>query len=321
MRFLLVAILYGTLVFQNVSAADVWPSKPIKMVITFPPGGSTDITGRLIADKLRVELATPVVVENRAGAGGNIGADSVAKSAPDGYTLLMSTSSHVTNISLYKKLPYDFTKDLTPVSTIAFIPNVLVVNPNFIKVNTLQEFIKFAKEKTGPKINYGTGGAGTSQHLSNALFNSMIRVQMEHIPYKGGAPATVALLAGEVQMICAPLIEVLSFITSGKVKPLGVTTKNRSALLPDVPAIGEFLPGYEVALWNAIMAPAGTPPEIVDKLNAAILKLLADPEVKDKLAKQGSEPSGKTPAEFKQFIASETQKWAELVKISGARVE
>ena len=321
MRSLLLAILYGTLVFQNVLAAEVWPSRPIKLVVTFPPGGSTDVTGRVIAEKLRAALGASVVVENRAGAGGNIGADAVAKSAPDGYTLLMATSSHVTNISLYKSLPYDFIKDFAPVSTIAFIPNVLVVNPNFIKTNTLQEFIKLAKDKGGSKLNYGTGGSGTSQHLSNALFNSMIGVEMEHIPYKGGAPTTVALLAGEIQVVCAPLIEVLSHITSGKLKPLGVTTKDRSALLPDVPAIGEILPGYEVALWNSILAPAGTPPEIVDKLNAGILKVLADPEVKDKLAKQGSEPSGKTPAEFRQFIATEIPKWAEIVRISGAHVE
>ncbi|GAA4341392.1 tripartite tricarboxylate transporter substrate binding protein [Pigmentiphaga soli] len=315
------ALLYGALALQGAAAADAWPSKPIKLVVTFPPGGSTDVTGRLIADKLRGELGQSVVVDNRAGAGGNIGADVVAKSPPDGYTLLMATSSHITNISLYKTLPYDFMKDFEPVSTIAFIPNVMVINPSFLKVGSLQEFIAYAKNLKDTKLNFATGGSGTSYHLSNATFNAMTGIDMEHIPYKGGAPAVTALLGGEVQVIFAPLIEVLPHIQAGKLKPLGVTTRNRSSLLPDVPAIGEVLPGYEVALWNAIMAPAGTPKDIVDKLDKAILKVLADPDVKKKLAEQGSDPSGKTPEEFKAFIATEIPKWAKLVKLSGAQAE
>lgn len=323
MKIALLAALCGTLLLahQNASAADPWPSKPIRMVVTFPPGGSTDITARLVADKLQKELGAAFVIDNRAGAGGNIGADVVAKSPPDGYTVLMSTSSHIANISLYKSMPYDFVKELSPVSTVAFIPNVMVVNPNFVKAQTVQEFIQYAKEQKGGKLNFATGGAGTSYHLSTAMFTSMAGIDMQHIPYKGGAPAVVALLSGEVQVIFAPLIEVLPHIQAGKLKALGVTTKNRSLLLPDVPAIGEVLPGYEVALWNAIMVPAGTPPEIVTKLNAALVKVLAQPDTKQKLLEQGSDPSAKTPAEFKAFIDSEIVKWAKIVSISGARAD
>ena len=303
-------------------AADPWPANPLKLVVTFPAGGSTDVAARLIADKLRVELGRAVLVDNRAGAGGNIGAEFAAKSAPDGYTLLMATSSHVTNRSLYKNLGYDFVSDFAPVSRVAFVPNILVVNPSQVKVNTLAEFIKFVKDGSNKqRLNYGTGGSGTSHHLATALFNSMTQVEMEHVPYKGGAPAAAALLGGQVQVVFAPLVEVLSFIESGKVKALGVTTRQRSSLFPDLPAIGEVLPGYEVALWNGILVSAATPADVIGKLNGAVVKALAQPDVKKRFAEQGSDPSGTTPAEFKQFIAGELDKWARIVKLSGAKVE
>jgi len=305
--------------FAFPALADTWPSKPIKLVVPYPPGGSTDVTARVIADGLRPLLGQSVVIDNRPGAGGNIGGEAVAKSAPDGYTFLMATSTHVTNMSLYKNLPYDFVQDLTPVAQTAFIPNVLVVRAD-LPVGNLAEFIAYVKSGQHP-VNYGTAGNGSSQHLSSALFNSMVQGNMVHVPYKGGAPATADLLAGQIQCYFGPLVEVLPHIKGGKVKALGITTKKRSPLLPEVPAIGEVLPGYEVALWNGILAPAKTPAEIVNKLNEAIVKVLNQADVKARLAEQGSEPVGNSPAEFKQFIAGEVGKWKELVRISGAKVE
>jgi tripartite-type tricarboxylate transporter receptor subunit TctC len=299
--------------------ADTWPSRPIKLVVPYPPGGSTDVTARVIAENLRPLLGQSVVVDNRPGAGGNIGAEAVAKSAPDGYTLLMATSTHVTNMSLYKNLPYDFVQDLAPVSQITFIPNVLVVGAN-LPVGNLAEFIAYVKSGKYT-VNYGTAGNGSSQHLSSALFNSMVAGNMVHVPYKGGAPATADLLAGQIQAYFGPLVEVLPHIRGGKVKALGITTKKRSPLLPEVPTIAEALPGYEVALWNAILAPARTPADIVNKLNEAIVKVLNQADVKARLAEQGSEPVGNSPAEFRQFIAAEVGKWKELVRISGAKIE
>lgn len=302
--------------------ADAWPSNAIKLVVTFAAGGATDVTARLIADKLRPDLGQSIIVDNRPGAGGNIGADFAAKAPADGYTLLMATSSHVTNRSLYKNLPYDFVRDLAPVSRIAFVPNLLVVNPAQIRAGNLAEFIKLVKDTGGKtKLNYGSGGSGTSQHLSTALFNNMIGVEMEHIPYKGGAPAVAALLGEQIQVIFAPMVEVLAHVEAGKLKGLGVTTRQRSSRYPDIPAIGEVLPGYEVALWNGIMVPANTPADIVSKLNGAIVKALNQADIKQRLAEQGSDPAGTSPAEFRQFIASEVGKWAKLVQISGAKVE
>jgi tripartite-type tricarboxylate transporter receptor subunit TctC len=298
------------------ASADAWPSNPIKLVVTFPAGGSTDVAARL------VDLGRPVLVDNKPGAGGNIGADFVAKAPADGYTLLMATSSHVTNRTLYKSLPYDFLQDLAPVSRIAFVPNMLVVNPSSIHANNLAEFIKLVKDPNNKsRLNYGSGGNGTSHHLATALFNALLGVEMEHVPYKGGAPAAAALLGGQVQVLFAPLVEVQAFIDAGKLKALGVTTKQRSSLYPDIPAIGEVVTGYEVALWNGILVPAATATDIVGKLNGAIARALAQADIKQRLAEQGSEPAATSPAEFRQFIAAEVGKWAKLVQISGAKVD
>ena len=307
------ALLLGT------AFAESWPSKPIRLVVPYPPGGSTDITARVVADNLRPLLGQPVVIDNRPGAAGNIGAEAVARSAPDGYTLLMATSTHATNPSLYKSLPYDFAQDFAPVSQVTFIPNLLVVNPG-IPAASLAEFIAYVKSGRHA-VNYGSAGNGSSQHLSAALFNSMVGGNMVHVPYKGGAPATADLLAGQIQAIFAPLVEVISHVKAGKLTALGITTRKRSALLPDVPAIGEVLPGYEVALWNGILAPAKTPAEAVNRLNESIVKVLNQPEIRARLAEQGSEPVGNSPAEFRQFIDSEIGKWKTLVKLSGARAE
>jgi tripartite-type tricarboxylate transporter receptor subunit TctC len=305
--------------FSCAALAEPWPTKPIRLVVPYPPGGSTDITARVVADNLRPLLGQPVVIDNRPGAAGNIGAEAVAKSAPDGYTLLMATSTHATNPSLYKSLPYDFVKDLAPVSQVTFIPNLLVVGPK-VPAASLAEFIAYAKGTANP-VTYGSAGNGSSQHLSGALFNSMVSGSMVHVPYKGGAPATADLLAGQIQAVFAPLVEVISHVKAGKLTALGITTRKRSPLLPDVPAISEALPGYEVALWNGILAPARTPAEIVTRLNEAIVRVLPQPDVKGRLAEQGSEPVGSAPGDFRQFIEAETEKWRTLVRISGARAE
>lgn len=301
------------------AAAQDWPTKPITLIVPFGPGGSTDITARLVADKLRTVLGQPVVVDNRGGAGGNIGAAAVAKAEPDGYTLLMATSTHVTNPSLYKSLSYDVLKDLTPVSQIAFIPNMLVVNKD-LPVKTLQDFVDYVKQNKGP-VNYGSSGNGTSQHLSGALFNNIANGKMVHVPYKGGGAAALDLLAGQIQAYFAPLAEVVSYIDAGKVRALGVTTKERSDRYPDVQAINEVLPGYQLALWNGFLAPANTPAPIIEKISAGIRQILKDPEVQKKLAEQGSTPVGSTPEEFRKFMVAEVPTWGHLVKISNARVD
>lgn len=295
-----------------------WPTKNITLVVPFTSGGSTDITARLLAERLQAELGQPVLVDNRGGAGGNIGAGIVAKAAPDGYTLLMATSTHVANKTLYKNLPYDVQKDLAPVTQVAFIPNMLVVNSDF-PAKTLPEFVKHVKETNTP-IHYGSSGVGTSQHFAGSLFQHMTNGKMTHVPYKGGGAAIADLLGGQIQAYFAPLAEVVSYIESGKFRALGITTNARSQRFPQVQAINEVLPGYEIALWNAIMVPANTPPEIINKLNATLKKILQDPAVQKKLAEQGSNPVVSSPEEFKKFISTEVNKWAELVQISGATV-
>jgi tripartite-type tricarboxylate transporter receptor subunit TctC len=301
------------------SHAAEWPEKPISLVVPLAPGGSTDTTARLLAQKLGDVLGQRVVVENKAGAGGNIGAAFVARAPADGYTLLMHTSTVATNVTLYKDMGFDLRKDLIPVSQVALIPNVLMVN-NDVPAKTLKEFVDYVKQKKAA-VNFGSAGNGTSQHLSGALFNSMAGGDMTHVPYKGGAPANADLLSGQIQAVFSPLVEVLPFIESGRLRPLGITTSKRSARVPNVPAVAEVLPGYEVVLWNGVFAPAGTPPDVVNKLNAGIRKVLQDPAVLKTLADQGSTPVGNSPEEFRQVLATEIDKWGKLVKLSGARVD
>lgn len=313
----LIAIFVSSFWIGGAFAQSDWPQKPITLVVPLSPGGSTDITARLIAQKLKAQLGQNVVVDNKPGAGGNIGAQFVVNAPSDGYTLLMATSTLATNMSLFKNLTFSLQKDLVPVSQIALIPNVLMVSPE-MPAKDLNEFIKLAQQK---ELFYGSAGNGTSQHLSGALFNSMIKGKMTHVPYKGGAPANADLLAGQIQLVFSPLVEVLPFIDSDKLRPLGVTTKARSSRIPNVPAIDEVLPGYEVVLWNGILAPAKTPELIINKLAAAIKKVINDPEVQKTFAEQGSKGVGSTPAEFRDLIAVEIPKWARLVQISGAKVE
>ncbi len=296
-----------------------WPTRPITMVVPFAAGGSTDITARMLAEKLGPILGQSVVVENKPGAAGNIGAAFVARAQPDGYTILLHTSTLTANVSLYKNMGLNVQKDLIPVSQVALIPNVLMVNNNF-QAKTLAEFVEIVKQKKVP-VNYGSSGSGASNHLAGVLFNNMVGGEMVHVPYKGGSLANNDLLAGQVQAVFSPMVEVLGYLDSGKLRPLAVTTKTRSSRIPNAPAIAEILPGYEIVLWNGIFAPAATPPAIVNKLSSAIQTVMKDPAVLKKLEEQGSTALGGTPADFKKVVDAEIPKWAELIKMSGAKVD
>ena len=296
------------------------PDKPLRLVVPFAAGGSTDISARLVGQALAERLGQTVVVDNRAGAAGNIGAEVVARAEPDGYTLIMATSStHATNAALYRKLSFNPVRDFTPISQIAFIPNLLVVNPE-LPVNSVAELVAYAKAKPG-QLNYGSGGAGSSLHLAAAVFAQRAGIDMVHVPYRGGAPVAADLVSGKLQLSFSPLVEVLQQVRAGKLRALGVTTARRSALLPDKPAISEVIPGYEVALWNGIMGPAGLPAPVVARLGSELVTIVGSPEMRARLAEQGSDPVGSTPQDFTAFVAAEQAKWAELVRISGATVD
>ena len=302
-------------------SAQAYPTKPIRIVVPFPAGGTTDVLARAAAQKLAETLGQPAVVDNRPGAGGNIGAELVAKSAPDGYTLLMGTvGTHAINPGLYPKLPYDHVKDFAPVILVAGVPNVLVINPA-LPVNSVPELIAYAKANPG-KLNFASSGNGTSIHLSAELFKTIAGVQMTHVPYKGSAPALQDLVGGQVQLMFDNLPSSLALIKGGKLKALAVTSGARAAALPDVPTLAESgLPGFEASSWFGLLAPTGTPSSVIAKLNGEIAKWLATPEAKEKLLAQGANAAGGTAEEFAQFIAAETAKWQKVVKESGAKVD
>jgi tripartite-type tricarboxylate transporter receptor subunit TctC len=290
------------------------------MIVPFAAGGSSDLTARLVAEALTQRMGQSVVVENRAGAGGNIGAEVVARAAPDGHTLLFSTSStHATNPALYRNLPFDPLRDFAPISQVAFIPNLFVVHPD-VPAHTPAELIALAKARPGT-LNYGSAGPGTSQHLAAALFAAKAGIDVQHVPYRGGAPAVTDLIGAKIQFMASPLVEVIEHVRSGRLRALAITTTRRSPLLPQTPTMAETLPGYEVALWNGLLAPAGTPPDAVRRYAQETQAALRTAEMRDRLAQQGSEPVGSGPEEFARFIAAEIPKWAELVRISGASAE
>jgi len=301
--------------------APAYPTKPIRLVVPFPAGGATDILAREVAKHLTDAWGQSVVVDNRPGAGGNIGSELVAKAAPDGYTLEMGTvGTHAINASLYSKMPYDHVKDFVPVILVAGVPNVLEVNPA-LPVNSVQELIAYAKANPG-KLNFASSGSGTSIHLSGELFKVMTGVQMTHVPYKGSAPALQDLIGGQVQLMFDNLPPSLPQIKAGKLRALAVTSAGRAPALPDTPTVAEAgLPGFEASSWFGVLAPAGTPPEIVNKLNAEIAKWLASPGAKEKLANVGANIAGGTPEDFARHIQAETTKWAKVVKESGAKVD
>ena len=305
----------------TVASAQGYPNRTIRLVVPFPAAGTTDILARAAAQKLTEAFGQSVVVDNRPGAAGNIGSDLVAKSAPDGYTLLMGTvGTHAINPSLYSKMPYDHVKDFVPVVLVAGVPNVLVVNPA-LPVNSVADLIKLAKDKPG-QINFASSGSGTSIHLSGELFKTMAGVDITHVPYKGSSPALVDLIGGQVQIMFDNLPSALPQIKAGKLRAIAVTSLKRAPVLPDVPTISESgLPGFEASSWFGVLAPAGTPAPIVARINAEINKWLQSAEAREKLLSQGAEAAGGTPEQFAHHIRAESEKWAKVVKASGAKVD
>ena len=301
--------------------AQSFPSKPVKLVVPFPPGGSLDNVGRLLAQKLSEAWGQQVVVENKPGAGGNVGADAVAKSPADGYTVVMGAlSTHAVNPSLYAKMPYDAVKDFAPISLVAITPNVLIVNAA-TPVNSVRDMIAFAKANPG-KVNFGSGSNGSAGHLAGELFKMETGTDVAHIPYKGGAPALQALLAGDTQFMFDNLANAMAQVKGGKVRAIAVTTAQRSKLAPELPTMAEAgMPGFDISTWFGLLAPAGTPPDVIAKWNAEVVKALNAPDVREKMLAQGAEPAPTTPAEFTAFIAKEREKYAKIVKASGAKVD
>ena len=301
--------------------AQSWtPERPIRLIIPFAAGGSTDVTARLVAQALGDRLGQPVVAENRPGAGGNIGAEAAARATPDGHTLLMAVSGILAaNKALYRTLPFDPLRDFAPISQVAVIPNLIVVNPE-VPVRDLPGLIAYARARPG-QVNYGSAGSGTSLHLAAALFAAKAGIELVHVPYRGGAPAATDLMAGKIQMIASPLVEVIGAVQAGQLRPLAVTTPRRSALLPDVPTVGETIPGFAIPLWNGIVAPAGTPTAAINRISAEIGAALRSEALMRRLAEQGSEPAPSSPEDFATFIRAEIPRWAEIVRISGATAD
>ncbi|MCE2946336.1 MAG: tripartite tricarboxylate transporter substrate binding protein [bacterium] len=299
--------------------AQAWPAKPVRWVVPFSAGGVADIPARIIGQRLSESLGQQIVIENRPGAGGTLGSEAVARAQPDGYSWLVVSNTNVINAALYGKLPYDPVKDFTPVIHFASTPNVLVVHPSF-PAKSVKELIDVARKR--PKqIFYASSGNGSSQHLFAELFESLAKIDMEHVPFKGSGPAIAALVGGEVSMSFTGMSAVLPFIRAGKLRALGVTTAKRNAALPDVPAIAEQLPGYDATLWLGLLAPANTPRDIVGRMNAEVAKVLRDPSVRRLLVDGGNDVIGGSPEEFGKLFNAELVKWAQIVKAVGAKID
>jgi tripartite-type tricarboxylate transporter receptor subunit TctC len=298
-------------------AQAAYPTRPVRLIVGFAPGGTTDIGARLMGQWLSDRLGQQFLIENRTGAGTNIATEAVVRAPADGYTLLVVTASNAINATLYDKLGFDFLRDIAPVAGVMRYPLVMQVNPSF-PAKTVPEFIAYVKSNPG-KISYGSGGVGTSIQVATELFKMMTGVEMTHVPYRGGMPAMTDLMAGQVQVVFNPVPESMEFIRSGKLRPLAVTTTTRSHVMPDVPAMGEFVPGYEASAVQGMGAPKDTSAEIVDKLNSEINAGLADPKLKARFADLGAAVFPVSPAEFGRFMADETEKWAKVIKFAGAK--
>ena len=311
-----------TLLFGSfaVSAAD-YPTRPVSLVVAFTPGGPSDVLARIVGKKLEVLLKQPFVIENRPGAGGNIAAESVARAAPDGYTLLNGNNSILaTNASLYKKIAYDAEKDFAPISLLGLQPNILVVNPQ-VPARTMADLVALAKQNPG-KLNFASSGYGAAAHLAGELFKTEAQIDIVHVAYKGAAPALQDVIAGHVQMMFATSASVIGHIKSGALRPLAVTTLKRTPLLPDVATVDELgIKGFDATTWHGLVAPAGTPKEIIATLQAATMDALKDTDVRQQLENLGVDVAGSTPEEFAAYIRSETPKWTAVVKASGAKLD
>jgi tripartite-type tricarboxylate transporter receptor subunit TctC len=311
----------GVLLFVSAAAAQSYPSKPIRFVVPYPPGGPLDTVARLLGQKVSESVKQPVIVDNKPGAGGNIGADAVAKSPADGYTILMgAVATHAINPTLYASIPYDPVKDFQPVTQLASTPNVLIVN-NSVPASNVREFIAYAKANPG-KLNFGSGSTGSAGHLAGELFKTMAGVEMTHVPYKGAAPAMQDLIGGQVQVMFDNFASANTQVKAGKVKALAVTTAKRSTLAPELPTIGESgLPGFDINTWFGIFVPAGTPREVVERLHAEFTRALAMPDIRERLVNLGAEPVGNRPDEFAAYIKAEGEKYARVIKASGAKAD
>jgi len=319
-RFLQLSMLCIAALCAGQALAQAYPTKPVRLVVPFPPGGPTDILGRAIGAKLGELLGQPVIIDNRGGAGGGIGADNVAKSAPDGYSLLLGTTgTHTINPNLYSKLPYDPIKDFAPISLVVKYLNILVVNPK-VPAKNVAELIALARQKPG-QITFGSAGNGSSNHLTAEMLASMSGVKMQHIPYKGSGPALNDVIAGQIDFMFDQYSTVGPNIKAGKLRAIGIATKERHPLLPDVPTIAETIPGFEVSPWYAMFAPAGTPKPIIDKLNADLVKVMNSPEIRERMTTLGWDPVTDTPEQLEAQIKSELAVWADVVKKSGARID
>ena len=303
----------------HVAWAQAYPSRPVRIVVGFPAGGATDIMARLMGEWLTQRLGQQFIVENKPGASGNIGTETVARSPADGYTLLLAVTPNAINAALYSNLSFDFMRDIAPVIYLARLAYVVVVNPS-VPAKTLPEFIAYAKANPG-KINYGSAGQGTPQNIACELFKMMTGVNLVHVPYRGGAPAVADLLAGQVQVIFAPVSESIQQIKAGKLRALAVTPTARLDVLPDVPTVAEFVPGYEASGFAGIGVPKDTPPAIIDLLNKELNAGLADPKIKGRIEELGGTVMGGTPAEFGKLVAEATEKWAKVIKFAGVKAD
>jgi tripartite-type tricarboxylate transporter receptor subunit TctC len=302
---------------SRIARAQAYPSRPARIVVPFAAGGATDIIARLIGQWLSERLGQQFVIENRPGAGSNIGTEVVVNAPPDGYTLLLVGASSAINATLYEKLSFNFLRDIAPVSGIISIPFIMAVNPSF-PAKTVSEFIAYARANPG-KVNMASGGNGTAGHLSGELFKMMAGINMVHVPYRGEAPALTDMLGGQVQAMFGTMPASIEYVRAGKLRPLAVTSARRSELLPDLPTVGDFVPGYETSAWQGVGAPKATPVDIIDKLNREINAALADPKIKSRVADMGGTVLAGSPADFGKFIADETEKWGKVVKFSGAK--